>query len=187
MSDWLGFDPVAYAPEAWLAHVRAIKDADMTWHPVGIVLHATGAPTLGQWAEMGPAHDARLRNLEAFYQGMGWRHGPHAFVSRSHINGFSALTVRGTHSQCYNVTHFGVEQAGNFNPGHDDYNSGDGALVKASAIVCLAALCKRFSLHPESIIPHSSCKIDAHFSCPGSLVHMDEIKAKVAAQLAAMT
>ena len=179
MSNWLGFDPTPYTPEEWWAHVKNIPDDKMTWHPVGIVLHATGLPTLSQWVELGPAHDQRLKNLEHYYQGMGWQHGPHAFVSRSHVNGFSALTSRGTHSQCYNYTHFGIEQTGNFNTGHDDYNSGEGAMVKASAILGLAALCKRFSLSPKSIIPHSSCKIDGHFQCPGNLVNMSEIINKV--------
>jgi hypothetical protein len=179
MSDWLGFDPTPYTVDEWWGHVRDIKDSDMTWHPVGICLHATGLPTLAQWVELGPAHDQRLKNLEHYYQSMSWQHGPHAFVSRSHINGFSSLKVRGTHSTCYNYTHFGIEQSGNFNIGHDDYNSGEGAMVKASAIACMAALCKRFSLSPKSIVPHSSCKADGHSQCPGNLVSMSEIIEKV--------
>jgi hypothetical protein len=180
---WLGFDPTPYTPDEWWTHLKSIPDSSMTWHPVGIVLHATGLPTLSQWVELGPAHDARLQNLEAYYQGMGWQHGPHAFVSRSHINGFSALTTRGTHSQCYNYTHFGIEQAGNFNTGYDDYNSGDGALVKASAVYALSTLCKRFKLDPQSIIPHSSCKIDGHFQCPGNEVSIAEVILSVTHQL----
>ena len=183
MSAWLGFDPTPYTPEEWWTHLKSIPDSAMTWDPVGIVLHATGAPTLGQWVEFGPENIQRLRNLEAYYQGMGWLHGPHCFTSRSHVNGFSAITSRGTHSQCYNYTHFGMEQAGNFNTGHDDYNSGDGAMVKASAVLGLAALCKRFGLKPTSIIPHASCKIDGHFQCPGNEVSMDEIISKTAAAM----
>ncbi len=176
---WLGFDPHGYSRDDWRAHVEAVKPPEMTWHPIGIVLHATGLPTLGMWVESGPQHDARLRNLEAYYEGMGWKHGPHAFVSRNYINGFSALTARGTHCSCHNSTHFGIEQVGNFNTSHDDYNSGDGEKVKDNAIWCLAVLCKHFQIDPKSIIPHSECKADGHSQCPGNEVSMPEIITKV--------
>ncbi len=187
MADWLGFDPKGYSQDDWWTHVQSIKPGDMTWHPVGIVLHATGLPTLGQWVEFGPQHDARLHNLEAYYQSMGWQHGPHAFVSRNYINGFSALTSRGTHCSCANQTHFGIEQAGNFNRGHDDYNSGDGARVKANAVWAMATLCKHFAIDPDKgIVPHAYCAHDGHFSCPGNLVSMPEMIAKVKATMAAI-
>lgn len=187
MGNWLGFDPKAYNQEQWKDHVYAIRPGQMLWHPVGIVLHATGMPTLGMWQEMGPSHDARLRNLERYYQGMGWKHGPHAFVSREHINGFSALTDRGTHCSCHNSTHFGFEQVGNFNTGHDDYNSGDGAKVKGMAVWCMAVICRHFGIDPEThIIPHAECKRDGHSQCPGNLVSMDEVRSKVKTTMGAL-
>lgn len=177
---WLGFDPKGYSRDGWQAHVTAITPKQMQWAPKGLILHATGLPTLGMWVESGPKHDARLRNLQAYYEGMGWQHGPHAFVSRSYINGFSALTQRGTHCSCHNSTHFGVEQVGNFNKGHDDYNSGDGAKVKANAIWAVAVLFKHFNLNPDTgILPHSECKRDGHSQCPGDEVSMPEFIAKV--------
>jgi hypothetical protein len=140
----------------------------MLWKPSKIVLHATGLPTLSQWVELGPAHDARLRNLEALYQGMGWKHGPHAFVSRSHINGFSTLYDRGTHDSCENAVAFGIEQAGNYNIGYDAYLTGDGALVRTNAILCVSTLALRFHVAEVDIIPHSACRADGHFNCPGN-------------------
>lgn len=186
MSDWLGFDPTPYAPDQWIAHVMAINPATMKWKPQGIMLHATGLPTLAQWVEMGPAHDARLKNLEVYYQGMGWLHGPHAFVSRSHINGFSSLLDRGTHCTCTNYTHFGIEQAGNFNTGHDSYTTGDGAMVRDSAVVAIAALTKKFGFDPDKLAFHSECKADGHFQCPGNEVLKPVVIARVKAKLATL-
>lgn len=179
MSDWLGFDPIAYDAKGWMSRVMGLDVSKMSWKPSGVMLHATGLPTLSQWAELGPAHDARLKNLESFYQGMGWQHGPHAFVSRSHVNGFSSLLARGTHCSCVNYTHFGIEQAGNFNSGHDDYRSGDGALVASMAVVAIAALIKKFSFDPDKLLPHSSCRQDGHFQCPGDEVDLKIVISRV--------
>ena len=187
MTNWLGFDPQPYTPADWIAHVNAIDPAKMSWKPIGVMLHATGLPTLGQWVEMGPAHDARLRNLEAYYQGMGWQHGPHAFVSRSHVNGFSSLLSRGTHCTCTNYTHFGIEQAGNFNTGHDSYSTGDGAMVRDTAAIAVAALMKKFNFDPNKLQFHSMCKADGHFQCPGDEVSLPDTIARVKAAMATIT
>jgi hypothetical protein len=184
---WLGFDPKGYSRDGWAAHVANTALATMKWKPVGIVMHATGLPTLAMWAEFGPAHDARLKNLQAYYEGMGWQHGPHAFVSRNYINGFSALTQRGTHCSCHNSTHFGIEQVGNYNKGHDDYNSGEGAKVKGNAIWAAAVLCRHFQINPlTSIIPHSECKRDGHSQCPGDEVDMADFCKKVSETMEAI-
>jgi hypothetical protein len=155
--------------------------------PDGLVVHATGLPTLGQWVELGPAHDARLKNLEAFYQGMGWQHGPHAFVSRSHINGFSSLLARGTHCTCENYKKFGMEQAGNFNTGFDPYMSGDGLLVRTMAVLCAATLALKFKFTVYNIIPHSACKKDGHSQCPGNENDMNYFRASVDEKMAELT
>jgi hypothetical protein len=181
MTAWLGFDPTPYTTDEWVAHVMAIDVSKMSWKPQGVMLHATGMPTLEEWVELGPAHDARLQNLQAYYQGMGWQHGPHAFVSRSHINGFSSLLARGTHCSCVNYTHYGIEQAGNFNTGHDDYSTGDGAMVRDCAVIAIAALNKKFGFDPNGLIPHSSCKADGHFQCPGNEVSIPDVIARVKA------
>jgi hypothetical protein len=186
MSDWLGFDPVAFTPDEWIAHVMAIDISKMSWKPSGVMGHATGLPTLVQWAEIGPDHDARLHNLETYYQGMGWQHGPHAFVSRSHINGFSSLYDRGTHCSCVNYTHFGIEQAGNFNTGHDDYSTGDGAMVRDCFAIAAGALMKKFSFDPDKLLFHSSCKADGHYQCPGNEVNLSDTIARVKAAMAKM-
>lgn len=184
MSSWLGFDPVAYTAAEWVSHVNAIDPVKMTWKPIGVMGHATGLPTLQQWVEMGPQHDARLHNLETFYQGMGWQHGPHAFVSRSHINGFSSLLSRGTHCSCVNFTHFGLEQAGNYNRGHDDYSTGDGAAVRDMFAIAVAALMKKFGFDPDKLLFHSSCKKDGHSQCPGDEVSLPETIVRIKTAMA---
>ena len=176
---WKGFDPTAYSQDAWLAHVVAIKPSDMTWKPIGVTLHNTGAPTLGQWAESGPAHDARLRNLQKYYESnLGWHHGPHAFISRTRINGFSPLSEPGVHSTCFNRDHFGIEMVGDYEPGGDAFASGDGALVRNNAIWALAVLHKKFGFDPERLTFHRDCPRDRH-ACPGSQVEKEDIIMRV--------
>jgi N-acetylmuramoyl-L-alanine amidase len=172
MSYWGGFDPTPYTANAWTAHVNAIPLAKLRWCKF-ITLHNTSSPTLSQWVELGPAHDARLRNLRDYYANhLGWHQGPHGFISRSHINGFSSLTEPGIHASCFNASSIGLEQVGEFNV--EPYNSGDGAMVRDMAVHAVAVLCNRIGLRPDHYIYgisglhfHIECRHDNH-DCPGT-------------------
>src|SRR3954453_8598872 len=63
---WNNFEGLARTREQTLARINALQWTN--WRPQGITLHNTAAPTLEQWAETGPRHDARIRNLQSFYE-----------------------------------------------------------------------------------------------------------------------
>src|ERR1700690_2040149 len=100
---WPNFDPKPYTQEQWIVHVKATdfslwgkSSYARSQKPLFITVHNTSLPTLKMWVESGPSHDARLQNLESYYEkNLGWHAGPHAFISRNFINGFSQLNAPG--------------------------------------------------------------------------------------------
>lgn len=194
---WANFDGKPYTQDEWTAHVAAIPREQLAWCKF-ITLHNTSAPTLAQWVESGPAHDARIRNLENYYeQQLGWHAGPHAFISRHFINGFSNITRPGVHASCFNSVSIGLEMAGEFDI--EDFNSGDGAMVADMAVHAMAVLHWHIGIRPDNYLYgvrglhfHIECAHDNH-SCPGRtardkpaliariLAHMDQLGAPAVA------
>lgn len=176
---WSNFDRKAYTQSEFQAHVASLKWT--AWKPNGITLHNTSAPTLAQWVETGPKHDARITNLQSYYEGMGWHAGPHLFVSRNFINGFSNLLLAGVHSRCWNATRIGIEMVGDFDS--EGFDSGDGALVRDNAVFAMAVLNLKLGLTPDGLVFHRECKQDNH-ACPGKLVNKAAVIARVKAKMA---
>lgn len=169
---WPGFDGKPYSRDEWTAHVDSISVDQLRWCKF-ITLHNTSAPTLKQWAESGPAHDARIRNLESYYENdLGWHAGPHAFISRSYINGFSDLTKPGVHASCFNRVSIGLEMVGEYDI--EEFTSGDGAMVAEMAVHAMAVLHLHIGIRPDGfqygvkgLHFHIECKRDNH-DCPGT-------------------
>lgn len=177
---WKNFEGKARTREESLERIRSLQWTG--WKPEGITLHNTAAPTLAQWAETGPNHAARIRNLQHYYENqLGWHSGPHFFVSRDWINWFSDPLSRGVHSRCYNATRFGIEMVGDF--AREPFNSGDGAKVRDNAIFLIAALNNKFGWRAEDIVFHKDCKLDNH-DCPGKFVVKSDVIARVKAEMA---
>lgn len=164
---WANFDGKAYSQDQFRTKIASLT-WNQGWTPEGITLHNTAAPNLAQWAESGSAHDARIRNLENYYESeLGWHAGPHLFISRNWINGFSNILKTGVHSRCWNATRFGVEMVGDYNV--EPFNSGDGAKVRDNAVFAVAVLNNKFGFDPAAITFHKECLRDNH-DCPGRLV-----------------
>ena len=179
---WNNFEGTARTREQTLARINTLQWSD--WRPQGITLHNTAAPTLAQWAETGPRHDARISNLQSFYENeKGWHAGPHWFVSRNWINWFSDPLRPGVHSRCFNATRFGIEMVGDFD--QEEFNSGDGALVRDNAVFLIAALNLKFGFDPDDLKFHVECKKDNH-DCPGKKVVKAEVISRVRAMMAAL-
>ena len=179
---WNNFEGLARTREQTLERINALQWTD--WRPQGITLHNTAAPTLEQWAETGPRHDARIRNLQCYYENdKGWHAGPHWFVSRNWINWFSDPLRPGVHSRCFNATRFGIEMVGDFD--QEEFNSGDGALVRDNAVFLIAALNLKFGFDPDDLKFHVECKKDNH-DCPGKKVVKAEVISRVRAMMAAL-
>lgn len=168
---WADFDGKAYSRDEFAAHVAKLRWTE--WKPEGITLHNTAAPTLAQWAESGPRHDARIKNLQAYYENeLGWHAGPHLFISRNFINGFSNLRKAGVHSRCFNASRIGIEMVGDY--GVEEFDTGDGAMVRDNAVFAMAVLCRKLKLSPSGLVFHKECKKDNH-DCPGRKVDKGDI------------
>lgn len=172
---WAGFDGKAYTRDQFAAHVRALKW--LRWKPIGITLHNTALPTLHQWVEAGEKHDQRIKNLQSYYENkLGWHAGPHLFISRHFINGFSNMLQPGVHSTCYNATHIGIEMVGDYTA--EKFSSGDGALVRDNAVFAMALLYKVLDVSPTTLVFHKECRRDNH-DCPGHNVDKRDMIARV--------
>ena len=179
---WNNFEGLARTRQQTLERINALQWTD--WRPQGITLHNTAAPTLEQWAETGPRHDARIRNLQSYYENdKGWHAGPHWFVSRNWINWFSDPLRPGVHSRCFNATRFGIEMVGDYD--QEEFNSGDGALVRDNAVFLIAVLNLKFDFDPDDLKFHVECKKDNH-DCPGKKVVKAEVISRVRAMMAAL-
>jgi hypothetical protein len=176
---WTDFNPRVLTREHFAARLAELKWT--SWQPVGIVLHNTAAPTLAQWAEIGPDHTARIRNLQHYYEGLGWHGGPHWFVSRNWINEFSNPLRRGTHTPSWNATHFGIEMVGDFS--REKFDSGDGALVRDNSVFLMAGLCRRFGWDIAKVLKLHKEDPRTDHDCPGKFVSKADMIARVQAAM----
>jgi lysozyme family protein len=176
---WKNFEGAARNRADTLSRIVALQWID--WQPRGITLHNTAAPTLAQWSESGPSHDARIRNLQNYYENeLGWHAGPHFFVSRDWINWFSNPLQPGVHSRCWNSSRFGIEMVGDF--GREEFDSGDGAKVRDNAIFLIAALNRKFGFRADDLVFHKECTLDNH-DCPGRKVDKADVIVRVKAEM----
>lgn len=132
------------------------------WRPSGIMIHNTGAPNLAQW--MSYPVDKRIQNLKRYYEGLGWRSGPHFFVDPAHIIPFTPMHQKGTHSPSFNGTHLGIECVGDYD--RDDDDKGPGQDMKRNLVALLAMLHERLGIDPGKLAMHKDDPRTTH-DCPG--------------------
>jgi hypothetical protein len=175
-------DPLALTIEEFRAYVAKKKWA--RWKPEFIVLHNTAEPNLGQWTHFGLGKTAamqRARNLNHYYATYeGWHSGPHLFIAPDLIVVACDLETDGVHASCYNRLSIGVEMVGDYRPGGDPFNAGDGAKVRDNAVAALAILHHALKLDPATLHFHRDCTRDAHV-CPGMQVDKAAMIARVKA------
>lgn len=103
--------------EEFIAYLEAIQfDA---WRPRYVVMHHTGAPDLKTWngwqTRPKPVTDEQwMRNLQKYYEGLGWQRAPQFFFTPKNFCVLSLPTVRGTHAVSFNANSWGVECVGDF-------------------------------------------------------------------------
>ncbi len=170
---WENFDGSPYTREQFVALIDAIPAEKLKWVKQ-ITLHNTAAPSIAQW--LGPVKpQQRIVNLQNYYEHtLGWRSGPHAFIPPSRDTccwGFTKWVQKGVHASCFNGIGWGIEMVGDFDT--EEFNSGDGALVRDNTIFVLAVLYNKLGLRPDGYVYgvsglhlHEDCKRDNH-SCPG--------------------
>jgi hypothetical protein len=104
-------------PAEFLAYLEGLRFG--VWRPKFVTMHHTGAPSLATWqgwqTRSKPISDEQwLRNLAAYYGGLGWSAGPHFFVTPKHICVLSDPVKRGVHAVSFNAMSWGVEVVGDF-------------------------------------------------------------------------
>lgn len=192
---WPNFDGKPYTRAQLSAHINSLdfsrwrrKDGSRG-RPLFITLHNTSVPDLALYKSWSPAKRRQyIINVQQYYQGKGWRGGPHYFVPPKLLDdpdvaafGFNDPVTCGTHCSCFNSDSIGIEMFGEF--AKEPFDSGDGASVRDQAVYLMALLHRKIGLNPETIRFHVECKADNH-DCPGKLVHKPDIIARVKAEMA---
>lgn len=170
----------AFTPEEFAKYLRQNVTGHSTWKPEFIVLHNTGVPSIAQRPQ-----GFTKQNMEALARYYGedqrWHSGPHLFVDQNGIWVFSYMTKPGTHSPSWNPISWGVEQLGDFT--REDYNSGDGAKIRANTISALAIMAVVSGTNIDTLHFHFEDPRTTHKSCPGSTCHKDAVIAAVKGEL----
>lgn len=186
---WKNFDPTIYTRDQYQQHIESLPH--LPWVKF-IVLHNTGNPSLSQWVDGGVSEEQRLINLEYYYDHtMAWHAGPHAFISPTHICGFSDPTKPGVQCSCFNSVSLGFEMVGDFST--DSFDSGPGAMVRDNAVFMLAVWHRKLGLRPDKyrygvsgLAFHKDCIRD-HHDCPGKNVDRTDMVDRVLAQMSSLS
>lgn len=168
-------------------HVRGLV---MPWKPKFCVLHNTDTPDIAlyqKWMARGnPSPEQWLKNLAAYYSGLGWHSMPHCFVLPDGRIGMGApFTIKGTHTPSWNSVSIGVEMVGNF-----DREGFAGTPTENATVALFGELHNRLDLIPDNFVLgvrgihfHKEDRATTHKNCPGKNVTKPGFVAKVAAYM----
>lgn len=157
--------------DGFRSHVEGLSFS--AWKPSGIAVHNTANPSLyplkghGSWHGSSVTPAQRVKNLAAYYSGLGWPAGPHLFVDDQFIWLFTPLTQKGVHSPSWNGTKIGIEMVGDYDI--ESFNEGPGAKVRDNTVAALAILHAKLGLDPQTIKLHKEDPATTH-ACPGKNV-----------------
>lgn len=163
--------------QAQIAAVLAVTPTG-SFRPKFPVLHNTSQPDIklyNSWMARGnPSPEQWLKNLAAYYRGLGWASMPHAFILPDGRIGLGApFSVQGTHSPSWNNRSIGIEMVGEF-----ERETFDGTPTEAAAIVLFGELCKHFGWDPNVYVRgvsgihfHKEDPSTTHKTCPGKNVN----------------
>jgi N-acetylmuramoyl-L-alanine amidase len=190
---WPNFDGKPYTREQIAARINACdfsawkrKDGSHG-KPSFITLHNTSSPDIKLWLSWTPdKREEYIRNMQPYYEKMGWRGGPHFFVPPQDdicAFGFNDLMAAGTHASCFNNVSIGIEMVGEFD--REAFDSGPGAQVGDNAVYLMALLHNKIGITPAPYVYgqhglhfHIECKADNH-DCPGISVQKPDIVARI--------
>ncbi len=194
---WPNFDGKPYTRVQLQAHINSCdfsrwKRKDGTIGKPGfIALHNTSSPTIQVWQSWSPEKRQQyIQNMQPYYEKMGWRGGPHFFVTPQQdicAFGFNDLMAAGTHASCFNNTSIGIEMVGEFD--QEPFDSGPGAQVADNAIFLMALLHNKIGIIPTPYVYdqrglhfHVECKADNH-DCPGRFVQKPDVVERVTVKM----
>ncbi len=167
MANWKPIVALPFDQEAFDQYCKGLNWS--SWRPSFIAIHNTATPNLAQRPQGFTLQ--HIRNLESYYQGLGWRAGPHLFVDDKQIWVFTPLTTTGRHSPSWNNLAIGIEMLGNY--AVDAFNSGRGLKVRRNAVSAAASISRRLGLDPATLRLHKEDPATDH-DCPGKNVKKAE-------------
>jgi len=180
---WRGIIGRGFTVDEFQSYIGSLQFT--AWRPSFVVVHNTSQPSQAlyeQWQQRPNwTGEQWLRNLESYYGGMGWSAGPHAFVAKDKIWGFTPFTGPGTHSPAWNSRTWGIETVGEFMT--EQFNGG----VRDNLIAALAILHNAIGLDPadyqfgvRGLHFHKEDPQTTHKQCPGkNMVKKDLVAAVV--------
>jgi len=160
-----------------IPQIRSVLDAtefNGVFRPRFVEIHNTSIPdiaTFNRWKAAGkPTFEQWLKNLAAYYAGLGWASMPHAFVGPDGRIGLGApFNVRGTHSPSWNGVAIGIETVGEF-----EREQFEGTLSEAALVALTGELHLRLGLDPAKYVKgvsgihfHKEDLKSTHRTCPG--------------------
>lgn len=194
---WPNFDGKPYNRNELAALVNAAdfsrwRHKDGTHgRPAYITLHNTSTPDMALWLSWSAEKRQQyIRNMQPYYERMGWRGGPHFFVPPQQdicAFGFNDLMSAGTHASCFNTRSIGIEMVGEFD--RERFDTDPGRLVADNAIFLMALLHNRIGMTPQpyryneyGLHFHMECRADNHH-CPGNFVRKPDVIARIEAEM----
>ena len=153
----------SFTPAEFQAYVQGLSWGD-AFRPQFITIHNTAAPSLAQ--RPNGLTRQHILNLQSYYQGKGWKGGPHLFIDDRQIWVFNDLTKPGTHSPSWNSCAIGIEMLGDFDK--ESFTEGRGRLVRDNTMAAVAVLSNALRLSADSFKFHCEDTRTNH-ACPGKL------------------
>lgn len=118
-----------------------------------LVIHHTWRPTRESWDG-----ERTILGLKRYYEGKGWKVGPHLFIAEDGIWFFTPMRKDGIHAGSLNPRSIGIEVVG-------DYNSKKwSGQTKINTLGAIKALTERLNLTENEIFFHRDVSPK---SCPG--------------------
>lgn len=148
------------------------------WRPTHVCIHHCAAPSLAQ--RPGGFLPQHMLNLKSYYEGLGWKSGPHIFTDEDQAWMFTPLTQRGVHAVSFNRDSWGIEMLGDYDV--EDPWSGRGLRVLTMTARVTAALLRKLKKDVGAIRFHREDP-KTRKSCPGRKVDKSKFVALVAAAL----
>ncbi len=148
-----------YSSDEFAVYLDALKPA---WKPSLIVIHHCAAPSLAQRPHGFTSQ--HMLNLQDFYEGKGWRAGPHLFVDEDQVWAFSPLTARGVHAISFNRVGIGIEMLGDYDT--EDPWTGRGREVLTTTCLAVKSLMRKFGIPAAGIMFHRDDPRTTK-TCPG--------------------
>jgi hypothetical protein len=134
-----------------------------------VTLHHTAAPSLTQR----PSGLSRqhIRNIRDFYQGKGWKAGPHFFIDDTEgcVMAMTPLAEKGIHAASFNASSIGIEVLGDYDS--ESPKTGRGLFCWQNAADATRALLDWLGLpvNEKTVLFHRDDPKTSK-SCPGKLV-----------------